>query len=293
MALGCNLLLTKKDLDNVEHSLNAKRLPKKSEFAANALDSLLKQSPKEFTRILRHKGDPRYQLLLDLALESMGKNKVTPNDEAQIPAALEKVLEFTPNITGLFKPPSKAYGPGASRVLHPYEVLTAAAVVQKVNKGGITSLNGKPLLINKLDNIFMGHKSAARYALGKKGGTFESDILISPDDKSIAPTGLDAKYSKNGSYNSYDADTERQLKGIVNAFNDGQLKDFFFVTNGRFGPKMNEKVTECNELLVKNWLRKNERNHGINDELRNDHQTLVLRFDIPQICLCEQVSFMG
>jgi hypothetical protein len=293
MADGCNLYFTEKDLHDVESSIDKGKVLNESKFAANALDCLLKKNPDEFIKVLENKSDPRHNSMSKLAIESFGKGKVSAIEEDKIPSALKTVLKFTPQPKGLFSSPLKAYGPGASRVTHPYEILAAAAIVQQKT---IYSKSGKALHLYSTDKIFLGHKSAANHAMRRKGGTIESDILIERSDKSIAPTGIDAKYSSSGVYKSYLV-SERQLKGIRNSINDGQIKEFFFITNGQFEGKFLDRVSDYNKSLTKDWIDSNKEYHSFKDTgkeyvERNYHQ-LVKDFNIPQINVCEGVSFQS
>ena len=289
MADGCNLYFTEKDLADVEKSIDNKKVIDEGKFAANALDCLVKNNHSDFLKVLENKSDPRHESICKLALESFGKGKVDVLEEAKIPIALKTVLKFTPHTTGLFSSPNKAHGPGASRVLHPYEVLTAAAIVQQKT---IYSKNGKALHLYSDDKIFLGHKSAANHAQSKRYGTIESDVLIQRADKSVAPTGIDAKYARNG---VYDFISERQLTGIRNSINDGQLKEFFFATNGQFGGKFQDRVSDYNVMLTKDWVKDNKEYHSIKDTskeyIEKNYHQLVKDYHIPQINMCENVSF--
>lgn len=291
MADGCNLYFTEKDLHDVESSIDKGKVLDESKFAANALDCLTHKDPKECIKVLSDKSDPRHDAVSKLTIESFGKGKLDVVEEAKIPSAVKEILKFTPNTTGLFKHPPKEHGPGASRVRHPYEVITAAAIVQQKT---IYSKSGKALKLYSDDRIDFGHKSASKYGMKSKGGTIESDVLISRADKSVAPTGIDAKYTSKAVYHLYN-DTERQLKGIRNSINDGQLKDFFFVTNAQFSGRFLDRVSDYNKSLTKDWVDSNKEYHSFKDTSKeyvekNYHQ-LVKDYNIPQINVCEGVSF--
>lgn len=291
MADGCNLYFTEKDLHNVESSIDRGKVLDESKFAANALDCLTQNDPKECIKILGDKTDPRHDAVSNLAIESFGKGKIDITEEVKIPSALREILKFTPNTTGLFKNPSREHGPGASRVRHPYEVVTAAAIVQQKI---IYSKSGKALKLYSDDRIDFGAKSASNYGMRNRGGTIESDVLISRADKSVAPTGIDAKYTSKAVYHLYN-DTERQLKGIRNSINDGQLKDFFFVTNAQFSGKFLDRVSDYNKSLTKDWVDRNKEYHSFKDTskeyIEKNYHQLVKDYNIPQINVCEGVSF--
>ena len=276
---------------DVKNSIAKKKVIDEGKFAANALDCLVKNNHVDFIKVLENRFDPRYELICKLAIVSFGKGKIDSLEEAKIPAALKTVLKFTPHPMGLFSSPNKSYGPGASRVLHPYEVLTAAAIVQQRK---IYSKEGKVLRLYDLDQLVLGHKSAANYAQPRRFGTIESDVLIQRADIDIAPTGIDAKYSKNGVYEFYD-ETERQLRGVRKAINDGQLKDFFYMTNGQFSGKFQDKVSDYNIMLTKDWVKNNKENHSIKETskeyIEKNFRQLVKDYIIPQINICENVSF--
>lgn len=290
MADGCNLYLTEKDLNDVESSIDKGKTIDESNFAANALDCLTEKNPDSFIRVLGNKSDPRHDSLAKLTIESFGKGKLGIVEETKIPTAVKEILKFTPNTTGLFKNPPKERGPGASRVRHPYEVIAAAAIVQQKT---IPSKNGKALKLYDTDRIDFGVKHASNFFLPKKGGTVESDILISREPGST-PIGIDVKYSSSGIYNSF-LISERQLNGIKNSINDGQLKEFFFVTNGQFGNKFSDRISNQNRSLVNDWVDRNKDYKSIKDTnkeyIDNNYQQLVKDFEIPQINLCENVSF--
>ena len=291
MADGCNLYFTEKDLHDVESSIDKGKVLDESKLAANVLDCLTEKNPDSFIKVLENKSDPRHDLLSKLTIESFGKGKVGVMEEARIPGAVKEILKFTPNTTGLFKNPSKERGPGASRVRHPYEVITAAAIVQQKT---ICSKSGKALHIYSDDRIDFGHKSASKYGMRSKGGTIESDVLISRGNKSVGPTGIDAKYTSGGVYQLF-SDTERQLIGIRNSINDGQLKDFFFVTNGEFSGKFLNRVSDYNKSLTKDWVDKNKEYHNFKDTskeyVEKNYQQLAKDYNIAQINVCEGVSF--
>lgn len=290
MADGCNLYLTEKDLNDVESSIDKGKVIDESKFAANALDCLTEKYPESLIKVLDNKLDPRHDSLTKLTIESFGKGKLGIIEESKLPSAVKEILKFTLDTTGLFKHPPKEHGPGASRVRHPYEVIAAAAIVQNRT---IYSKSGVPLKLYNTDRIDFGHKHATNHFMKSKGGTHESDIYISRKPGE-APVGVDAKYSSSGIYKSFLV-SDRQLSGIRKSIGDGQLEEFFFVTNGQFDGKLLERISQFNRLITKDWIEYNKEFYGFKDisqnYVDNNYNELIKEYNIPRIQVCEHVSF--
>lgn len=310
MADGCNLYCTKKDLEQIEKSLKVGNQPEEVKIAMNILNSTLKNNVVGLKGILANPHDLKYKVVQELLVNSLGKNKVTKTEENLLPSALHTVLKDHPNPQGLFDAPPKYRGPGTDPMSHPYELLYTAALIQKE----VSTSLGKNLKIYSTDRIDFGQKAASNYALStRKKGTIESDTLIHRGYD--APIGIDGKYSKDSSY-GLKPDTVRQLKGISKAFGDGQLKEFYFVSNVKFEQGFKDKVEEYNFKILENKandnkplynelekLIKDEKNKlpnrdvpkinliKNNEELNKELKTLAREYEIPQIGLCESVNF--
>ncbi len=238
MADGCNLYFTEKDLKDVESSLENHKVLNEGRFAANALDCLLKQDPDKFIRTLNDKNDPKHEMIFKMTLKSMGMGKVSSSEEMKIPSALKSVLKFTKNPTGLFTKQPTNRGAGSDRMKHPYELLTAATLVQKEK---LYTTNGKSLTLYSTDRIDFGYKHAGDFFARSKGGTFESDVIISRmGGKQV---GIDAKYRSEEICHLTNS-TAKQIERIQNGINDGQLEGYFFTTNGVFSSTFHNAVKD-------------------------------------------------
>lgn len=306
MADGCNLYFTKKDLEQVEKSLKVGVQPDEVKIARNILNSNLKNNVDDFKGILANPDDPKHRIVQILLVNSLGKNKVTKTEENLLPSALHTVLKDHPNPQGLFEKPPVHRGPGSDPMRHPYELLCAAAIIQKEV---VTSL-GNSLKIYPTDRIDFGEKFASSYALStKKKGTGESDILIGRGAKEI---GIDAKYTKELIY-GVKPDLPGQLNKIRSAFPDGQLHEFYFITNAQFHPDFKKMVDNTNAKIIQDWAKGNNRIYKDFKDITTDEEEiadasemirnldfhsdreeinkLTQKYDIPQIGICERVNF--
>lgn len=238
MADGCNLYCTEKDLKDVVSSIEKGKVLNKSKFAANALDCLLEKTPDELINILWSKDDPRYTMITNLTMKSLGEEKISRSEEYAIPSALKTVLGFTKNPLGLFSKQPTYRGAGSDRMRHPYELLTAAALVQNRT---LYADNGKRCELYNTDRIDFGYKHEANFVALTKGGTFESDVLITRVDGS--QVGIDSKYRKSGVCELSNV-AMKQIEHIKNGIDDGQIKSFFFVTNGVFSTSFHDAVKD-------------------------------------------------
>lgn len=305
MAEGCNLYLTKSDFKQVEEAINKGQKTEASKISREILNATLKNERQEFMNVLSNKNHPSHKLTQELLVKSLGEGKVRKDEENRLAGALHTVLKDHPNPQGLFDKPPEYRGPGSEEMNHVYELLSTAALIQKEV---ITSLGNK-LKICPTDRVDFGQKFASHYALSTiKKGTIEADTRIGRGSKVIA---IDAKYSKNFVYTGK-PDTERQLKGIQNNFRDGQLQEFYFITNGEFHPDFKEKVNEYNQKIFKDranenrtiykdykYLSKAEKDElPPEDVLDIDFEKnsvvvngLVKKYEIPQIGMCEHVNY--
>ncbi len=278
--------------------------------ARNIMNNMLKNNVDDLKGILSNPNDPGHRIVQILLENSLGKNKVTKTEENLLPSALHTVLKDHPNPQGLFDAPPEYRGPGADPMSHPYELLYTAALIQKE----VSTSLGKNLKIYSTDRIDFGQKAASNFALStRKKGTIESDTLIHRGYD--APIGIDGKYSKDSSY-GLKPDTVRQLEGISKAFGDGQLKEFYFVSNVKFKQGFKDKVEEYNFKILENKANDNKSLYNeleklINDEknklpnkdvpkinlikdnkeLNKELKVLARKYEIPQIGLCEDVKY--
>lgn len=156
-----------------------KEVLNEGKFAANALDCLLKKDADKFINVLWDKNDPKHKMISNLTIKSLGEGKVSRSEE-KIPSALKRVLQFTKHPQGLFEKQPTYRGAGADRMRHPYELLTAATLVQDKK---LLTTDGHQLNLYNTDRIDFGHKHAAHNIAFTKGGTFESDVLITKIDE--------------------------------------------------------------------------------------------------------------
>lgn len=310
MAEGCNLYLTRSDIKQVKKAVDVGQKTEVSKISREILNATFKNERQKFMNVLSNKNHPSHKLTKELLVKSLGEDKVTKSEENRLTDALYTVLKNHPNPQGLFKNPPKYRGPGADAMSHPYELLSTAAIIQNEVP---TSL-GTKLKIYLTDRVDFGQKLAAKYALSsRKEGTIEADTLIEikrPSERGII--AIDSKYTKGSTY-GLKPDSDRQFKGIKNAFNDGQLKEFYFVTNAEFNKDFKDKVDDYNIQIFKeeaerdNKLFKEFENHLIKEERKGYIQEdfkdayfknnidllneITQKYKIPQIGLCEKVNY--
>lgn len=226
------------------------------ESASRILENQLKTNTDELKKMLSPK-DGRNKLVNELLIDSLGRGKVSENNEGKLTAALKTLLDKQSYVNGLFDKPHKYIGPGGEKMNQPYELLSTSAIIQKGEKGIRTSL-GTDLRISGADTVGFGHKFPSHYALGtKKSNTIEADTVIQkPTLTSHRMVGIDAKYSKSRKYGHV---TQRQLDGIQNNFNDGNLDEFHFVTNGKFQNSFKVAVEMKNAEILVNRMAKDAR----------------------------------
>lgn len=317
MADGCNLYFTEKDIDQVEKSLEKGREIDEIKTASNILNGRIINNVDDFKNILANKDDPRNKIVQELLEKSLSNGKLTQDDEWKLSKALNTVLHFQKNIQGLFENPPKHRGPGADSMKHGGELLTTAALIQK---GKIQTLNGKTLYISKTDDtIAFGQKFPAKHTMSThKRGTIEADTLIARDRGLLGGHDLiaiDTKYSKSSTTYGVKSskDFNRQLEGIRNNFSDGNLQEFYFVTNVKFSSGFKNGVNEYNIKIFKDRLEQDsEMRNSFNKYLTTQEResyipTKFENFDfsknpsaliqaakdykVPQIELCEEVNY--
>ena len=285
MAEGCNLYSTRSDIKQLKDARNVGQKPGIGKIARDILNTTLTNDRQELMKVLRDKNHPHHKLTQNLLVNSLGKDKVTKQEENRLTGAFLTVLKDHHK----FAKAPKYRGHGAKEMKHPYELLSTAALIQREFP---TSLGNK-LKIYSSDRLDFGQK-------------FGADILVGRGSKVI---GIDGKYT-NG--DSYGVITERQLKSIRSGFNDGQIQEFYFVTNKQFTSGFKGWVEFYNFQIIKEKSYKNQSlekefksleielsgNRGdIQNEIlkKNDSnlKKLSRKYHIPQIGMCEHVNYEG
>jgi len=321
MSEGCNLIFTEKDLQQVEKSIAVGKYADGGKTARNILNGKLRNNVDDLIKILSNPtdivglpDDGRYKIVKELLIDSLGRGKVYSEQENKLPSALKTLLKFQKKPYGLFEAPPKHRGPGAESMKHPYELLSTSAIIQKGKQGVQTSLGTKLRINPETDTIGFGHKLPAKYALQtKKLGTIEADTIIARKSGfDLKMIGIDAKFTKSGSYSSTSHLT-RQLNGIENCFRDGNLQEFYFVTNKQFSPKFKEMVEQKNIEVFEERMKKDAtmyRDFGkhLSDEEKKSYipgkindldfkekpsvlNKLSEKYNVPQIGICEKVNY--
>jgi len=322
MAEGCNLYNTYSNQEQIREAIrtgpesNARKSAR--DVASGMLLAALEDHQKGFIKALNDKNHFQHNFTKTLIVKSLGENKVTKQEEDKLPSALHSILKDHPDPQGLFIKPPKNRGPGSSKMSHPYELLSTAALAQRE----VTSSLGKKLKIYSTDRLDFGQKLASNYALStRKKNTFEADTLIRRDDSEDGSSkiiGIDAKYTHKSHYdiirkNDTEPDLERQLKGIRKGFWTKELDEFYFVSNVKFGGDFKELVNEYNYKIFKDnidELKSSYKDKNLSqmeidkmpkiDDLYTDFKKnpkkareLAEKYDIPQIGLCEEVNYEG
>ncbi len=315
MADGCNLYFTAEDLKDVERSIEAKKVVDEKKFAGTAMNCLLKKNPDKLIEVLLNTKDPKHDIIQNLLVKALSNGQLAREDEWNLSIALKTVLNFQNDPQGLFEKPPASRGPRSSAMQHGAELLTTAAIVQK----SYYSTTGKKLFIDKVfDTIGFGQKLPAKYTLSK---TIEADTVIARDTNIFGGydlIGIDTKYSKTSStYGIKDREHfERQIEGVRFNFKDGNLQEFYFVSNVKFSPEFKKGVQDCN-IKIFNDMMKNDvslrkeagkdlhpeeaKNYIPEEYSRIDFYKDRIAFEqvikncphVPQIQICEDVTFKG
>jgi hypothetical protein len=329
MADGCNLYFTEKDLDQVEKSLQKGNQIDEVKTASNILNGRIINSVDDFKSILANHNDPRHEIVQQLLEKSLSNGKLTRDDEWKLSKALSTVLDLQDNPQGLFSNPPKHRAPGADSMKHGGELLTTASIIQKTRidrvfnsfSGIPTSLGNQLYIDSRTDIIGFGQKLPSKYALpSRKKGTIEADTLISRVTKrdpifrdEYKLIGIDTKYSKTSSTYGVFPGLERQLSGIQNAFRDGSIQEFYFVSNVQFTGGFKERIFDYNVTIFKDRmehdsdLRRDFGKHLNSEERKTYVPERFERFDfyknssalkeaakeygVSQIGLCEEINY--
>lgn len=320
MADGCNLYFTEKDIDQVEKSITKgfkENEKEKIKEERENLNNIIKINVKEFKSILSNKNDQRHNMYQNVLEKVLSNGQLMKDDEWKLSKALNTVLDFQESVQGLFENPPKHRGPGADSMKHGGELLMTAALIQK---GKIQTINGNTLYISKTDDtIAFGQKFPAKHTMSThKRGTIEADTLIARDRGLLGGHDLiaiDTKYSKSSTIYGVKSskDFNRQLEGIRNNFSDGNLQEFYFVTNVKFSTGFKNGVNEYNIKIFKDrleqdsemrnnfnkYLTKQEKESYIPKKFENfdfskNPSALIQAakdYKVPQIELCEEVNY--
>lgn len=263
---------------------------------------------------------PNFSVIHDaLAQVFGGKGNMTLNEFNALPQAARLVFEKYPKAYGLLDAVPKDRGKGSSALHQHYELLSAAALMTTSAK----STSGKSLAINALrDKVDFGVKFPRETGIfGPKSKTIEADYLVwqPPLPLSLEPGRNIAIDSKHTTHKKYEHIRTEQLKGIRQGFNLDKFQDFYFVTNKEFGNGFVMEVKLTNLQLVSDHFTQNEKpippelsdlkefidrkyssakdNHvEINRFLERcgkQVENFVSKNDVPQIEMCEYVTFPG
>jgi hypothetical protein len=154
-------------------------------------------------------------------------------------------------------------------------IVTAAIIKCGSIAGNAKGCKGK-LEIHKTDRLDMGIRLQASYKGAHdvikqpERGTVEADSFIQRGKMNPRNIGIDVKHSKSSTYGSGKVEQE-QLEGLVVAIQTGEIHEFHFVTNKRFGKgsyDLKKRIDEANAVIarteaVHNW----ELETGINLDL--------------------------
>ena len=136
-----------------------------------------------------------------------------------------------------------------------YELMGTAALIGKVS----TPVNGGPtLFINAgFDKVTFGPKSTINREMTKLGfvepptrRSIECDIRIGrPNLLGVyREIGVDFKHSKEETKHA-SADLKNQVENVIKAIRHGEIHEYHFVTNGKFGTSFRKVIDAANEEL--------------------------------------------
>jgi len=278
MADGCNLYLSRKDLEQIKSSIDQGDM----EQACSTVDMLMNDefSQRMVERVsypLRDPTHPAHEVFSKYVLRNVVGNESIPSEyKEKLPAAIAKIATITPDALGLVKPArlrglragaiddSGKLGHRTKGDAFAYELLGTGTLI---SIGSIASDTGQGLKIDgATDRVDLGIKLQASFAGTEtvlpgqpRRGTVEADLFISRSAHFLSDTkyiGVDFKHSRSGGTYSGEIETE-QLKGIKVAIKTGQIDEFHFVTNGRFSQSVKDHVAELNDELLDAGLSEN------------------------------------
>lgn len=201
--------------------------------------------------------------LLDLVEQNA---RIPDKYREQLPHDVARVLRQCPDAAGLVKAMtlrgqgrpigsrSKLGSDSNTALGSAYELMGTAALIGKVR----TPVNGGPkLCIDVLDKVSFGPKSTLNREMNRLGvidlptrRTIECDIRIGKGDllSGYREIGVDFKHSKDGVRYASE-DLKSQVKGIERAIRHGEIHEYHFVTNGKFGESFRQVIESANEEL--------------------------------------------
>jgi hypothetical protein len=246
-------------------------LNQRSKLKPSDLRAVLQVAAKDekLLKILANRDDAGYRHIQEaLAHITGGKGKMTDKEFAALPQAFHSILKDHPNAMGLFEKAPAHRAPGMSPVNQHYEILSAAALKTR----NFTTVSGKKLEIRATDRVDFGIKFPHGHAQAKRHGTIEADTLVTrkvgiPPFEKEEQIAIDAKYrntDKNRPFlrepkydfisDKHRDEVKRQLEGIRTNFQNGNLHEFHFVTNVKFGDKFKSEVDQTNLRLVQDYI---------------------------------------
>jgi hypothetical protein len=316
--MGCTRNFTAQDYVQFAKSLqNDARKPPvlERERLAQARGQMNKATSEKMVNILSQPDHPARQAVSNYLVRSMN-SKMSDKEEKMLPEAFLTILQQQPDAMGILQKPPVHRGPGASAVQHHYEVFATATLMKKSYKTD----KGSSLVISEKDRLDFGIKMARGYAQPKRFGTIEADMLVykNPllDHKTLA---IDAKHSKTGKYGFHN-DIQRQLEGVRTGLRDGKIHGFYYVTNGTFGDRFKAEIDKANLMIARDYFENqnllfHDDQMGIDKryltDVEKEHippekiplsslteynesvREIISRYKIPQIDLCEYVTYPG
>ncbi len=195
-------------------------------------------------------------------------SKIPQHYRDQLPTDVATVLRVCPNAGGLVKAMTlrgqgkpvassgKLGSKGNAAIGSAYELMGTAELVRKVSK----PVNGGPKLsINQAtDDVNFGIKSHMNSEVNKFGSieprtrrTIESDLHIGRKDKGggYREIGVDFKHSNVG-VKYIDSDLKNQIENVAKSIRHGDIHEFHFVTNGKFGESVIKMINAANSELL-------------------------------------------
>lgn len=186
--------------------------------------------------------------MLQVPLKAAIRNKSIDSKTVDtLKGALLKVLDRTAGATGIAPGPNYS-GQGSTGLMrnlahktrgpaYASEIITASELMDRT---AMASLGGKDLRIGPGDRIDFGVKFGTQMADGSPT-TVEADILKT--DTRGGRAGIDVKHSSTGKPYSGGI-SERQLEGVRQVLDRGELKSFHFVTNTVFSDKDKGRIAD-------------------------------------------------
>lgn len=193
--------------------------------------------------------------------------RIPDNYRAQLPEDVARVLSVCPDAAGLVKAmtlrgqgrplgSSAKLGSDSNVALgSAYELIGTSALIRSVS----TPVNGGPRLYidPARDDVSFGAKSTINREMNRLGvielptrRTIESDLRIGRGDllSGYREIGVDFKHSSQGVRHASE-DLRSQVVHVARAIRHGDIDEFHFATNGKFGDSFRTVVEAANEEL--------------------------------------------